>query len=101
MKEYPDHITISVTAEDIAAGKPRWCSSCPIALAMKRTLKDMDPAMKVAVSMNTLTIIGPHDDVNYRTPFSAQAFINAFDSGLPTLPFEFSTHKISFGTASA
>jgi hypothetical protein len=78
-------LKIQVTGEDIANGKPDDCESCPIALAMKRAIPDLD-WIEVDGDAQWGTTDG---GFGTRFPEVAKNFIRAFDSGDPVKPFEF------------
>jgi hypothetical protein len=75
---------VSVTAKDIAAGRPHSINACPIALALQRATGVPDAwagPFKVCV---TSGMDGTHD-----TPLVAQDFIRRIDAGQPVEPFTF------------
>lgn len=72
-------VTVEVTAEDIAKGKPMECLNCPVALACMRAGLD-----DIAVCDSSLD-----SDGSIRTPDVVAEFIHAFDNGKPVHPFTF------------
>jgi hypothetical protein len=107
-------VKINVTEEDIAEGRPFDCKACPIALALRRVIKDnlriqvrdLDvlieiPEKMVRVIDNVVTDVDIHvfgrDLFLHRSelPESAQTFISDYDAGPnsriknPPQPFTF------------
>jgi hypothetical protein len=86
---FPQTITISVTADDIAQGKQRDCRRCPIACAVRRAFPhavvDVDEAdiniWKSGLIAETFR--------EYVLPDEAREFISAFDAGESVKPFTF------------
>ena len=77
-------VRVSVTAEDIAQGKPYVCWGCPVAIAMTRTL-----GYPVAVDewrwfMEEGSVRRLHG-----LPDAVQAFVKAYDQQQPVAPFSF------------
>jgi hypothetical protein len=77
-------LTISVTAEDIAAGHPLACSACPVALAAQRAFGG-----RPVIVDSFLSIRGQEERLSWSLPDSVYAFIKAFDAGRPVQPFSF------------
>lgn len=76
-------ITITVTAADIARGKPGEACACPVYLALARALPHLG-------SMRAGPLyIGLTARVAVDTPTEASDFIARFDNGLPVEPFSF------------
>jgi len=73
---------INVTREDIQKGRRGVCSSCPIALALRRAFS----TDKVDVDSFFLTI----GFSAYMTPLIAVEFMAAFDRGEAVEPISFS-----------
>ena len=80
-------IRIDVTAEHIAKGRRVSCHLCPIARAMKPVV---DGRISIAEE-NVYGILKDRPQIQWsrRLPRRAQAFICAFDDGLPVKPFSF------------
>ncbi len=79
---------IEVTADDIAMGQRGSCCKCPIALAVARALK----LNGMVVDVNGLRVfVGAFGRPRrvYGLPENARAFVDAFDAGRATRPFEF------------
>lgn len=76
-------VTIDVTADDIAKGKPKEPCDCPIAIATDRAFGG-----GVAISCGQ-TLIGINF-VDYSLPVPARRFIRRFDDGENVKPFSFS-----------
>jgi len=75
---------ISVTAQDIAAGRPKSIMACPIALAVQRATGVWDAwagPFKIAVD-------GGHNGT-HTTPAAAEDFMRRLDAGEPVQPFIF------------
>ena len=73
-------LTITVTSDDIANGKPGQATSCPVALG----------AYRAGVAE---ALVGPRE-IRYGRgwvplPRSAIRFVRAFDHGRPVAPFRF------------
>ncbi len=80
-------ITINVTDDDIIAGKPNNCKTCPVALAVMRTIPNI-------VSVFVTDVIGctrkpnlTYTRLSY--PDWVRAIINAFDQTGSMVPFSF------------
>jgi len=104
----PDKITVEVTEEDIALGKPQSSSYCPIARAARRALEPFLSEgelaelragylyLKVPAHWSEPGWIAPGSDtIGYDTPEDAYAFMNKLDSGDDVAPstFTFSRTK--------
>lgn len=74
-------IHVTVTQEDIDAGKPCDGRNCPIARAVKRATGSSD----VIVDGMSIEFYG----AEFTPPDVCDRFISAFDSGEPVEPFEF------------
>lgn len=76
-----EYLTIDVTAEDIATGVIGNCLKCPLALAVKRAVR------------NSISWAGPIDIYDgfdyYATSPDAQRFIDDFDHGCHVEPTVF------------
>lgn len=83
-------LKIVVTQEDIEAGQPGQSGSCPIALAIKRTISD---ASYVEVDQYCYW---EHDGDIFSAsmPNEAQQFINHFDGKMVVFPFEFECEPV-------
>lgn len=77
-------VRIDVTAEDIAHGVRGECDSCPIALAIERTLGVVPLVNRFDVALD-----GCDDDNAIDLPSEATFFIEDFDMGLTPEPFAF------------
>jgi hypothetical protein len=78
-------VTVTVTAEHIAAGVEFDCVRCPVALAMQEALPDADLAnyasgFKVFRGSRATEILFPD---------AVTRFVVAFDAGEPVEPFTF------------
>lgn len=73
-------ITVSVTAEDIAKGKPCSCGHCPVALATQRATGQYVEASGSYVDSETHWA---------EVPASVARFISRFDSQCAGKPFSF------------
>lgn len=73
---------VTVTAEDIANGRPCEPCLCPLAIAIERAT-----GRAVNVETDEVGIIGT--PLAACLPDAAQAFIARFDGVLPVEPFEF------------
>jgi len=76
---------IEVNEKDIEQGWPGVGASCPIALAIKRTL-----GCAASVGDNYIRIA---EHGTYETPAVARSFIYAFDRGADVQPFSFTLTK--------
>lgn len=77
---------VEVTQEDIDKGVPYGVASCPVALALQRTI-----GARVAVDPTAWSLF--HGMKDYPLPGDASVFIRDFDSGKPVAPFRFRTRK--------
>lgn len=77
-------ITITVTSEDIANGKRRYFTACPIALACKRAGLKRIRVLDYAIRYGFSGIEGLKPKV--------KAFVHKFDEGEPVKPFSFCLH---------
>ena len=77
---------VSVTAEHIAAGTPRSCGECPIALALLAAFPD---AIRVDVDTESARLYAPEGRYRAAMPPEAGEFISRFDDELPVEPFTF------------
>jgi hypothetical protein len=77
---------VSVTAEHIAAGIPRDCRECPIAVALLAAFPD---AIRVDVDPEAARLYAPEGHYRAAVPPEATVFIVAFDDELPVEPFAF------------
>lgn len=83
-------IKVTVTAEDIAAGKKRCIGNCPVALALRRVAK---AGKETWAGVDELCI--DKADSGYGThvtPAAVVSFMERFDMGLPVEPFTFTAH---------
>ncbi len=86
---------IVVTQEDIDKGEKLECSSCPIALAMKRVIK----CKSVFVASATATVCwSGFNTETSKLPTRAGLFVRNFDGGMKVKPFVFSvnTKKVKY-----
>ena len=78
----PRTVRVTVTAADIARGRPYTPDACPVALAIERALGTW-----ATVLVNRVyTTVGRHTVVN---PGSVREFVERFDERFPVAPFEF------------
>lgn len=88
----PGRYPFSITAEDIAGGKPRKCMSCPGALAVLRGFPGASFAVVSRAFVDVYTF-GPDRGrpacLTARTPPELLAFMDAFDKRLPVGPLAF------------
>jgi len=78
------NVTISVTQADIDDGRHRDCTSCPLALAVRRALPSL-PGLSVG---NWGIFPDPRRDP-IELPDTARIFVATFDADLPVEPFSF------------
>ena len=79
--------TITVTAEHIARGDRKTCSTCPIALAFDAAIPE---AVNLSVTWGYASVwLDLGKAVTYVLPPAAREFIEHFDGGLPVSPFTF------------
>jgi hypothetical protein len=87
---FPDMIEADITKEDISCGIPDSCSMCPIARSVGRQF----PGATVTVGKHLVVDYNPDDILTrqmdraavYPVPFTAQAFMRAFDAGERVTP---------------
>jgi len=79
-------ITIDVTTEDIAMGKPTNCHACPIYLAVVRAMPHLNRFLLDVTGVSVRYDRGRLASL----PESAQDFISRFDAGQWVRPFSFS-----------
>jgi hypothetical protein len=80
--------TITVTADDIAKGKPCSAGRCPIATALNRSLSD--EYSNTLVGHHFASVLGKRGRwVQIKLPDNASRFVRAFDEGQPVEPFSF------------
>lgn len=83
---------VYVTQDDINKGKPTSMCNCPVARAIKRTIKN---SMKVEVGENQICLISKDKNnlIRLKTPKKVGNFIDKFDSWQTALdeikPFSF------------
>lgn len=75
-------VTIDVTQEDIDAGSPNRCRSCPVARAVHRATGKPH----IVVTRNEILLSGWG---RFPLPAIAAEFISEFDAGRPVSPFSF------------
>lgn len=82
--------TIMVTKRDIELGEPQDCFSCPIARAVRRTLR-VKPAHAIMVEHEEVSILNNDKKVQarYILPRVATRFIIRFDNGKRVSSFSF------------
>lgn len=93
-----DFLTLSVTAADIEAGRPRCATCCPIALAACRALGIPPDWVLVGAAGGGLLSIrrrgtGQYERDRYWLPAPARAFIRAFDNGTRVEPITFTAPR--------
>lgn len=76
---------IKVTKKDIKRGEPTDPYSCPIALAVKRTLK----VKQVCVTLGLVEFLWKDVEIVAPLPIKAETFIDRFDEELEVEPFSF------------
>lgn len=99
----PEEITVTVTADDIAAGIADSCTGCPVALAVRRALPPGAGPVSVAFDVH---VYGQPDDYyrgqdaarggligRYSLPDEARQFIIDFDNGRRVWPFTFQARE--------
>lgn len=80
-------VTVDVTPEDLSNGLPGNCGLCPVALAVRRIVRD-DVAIRV--SMSILSWRWPdYTTGSVDLPWTAENFIKRFDAACEIEPFEF------------
>jgi hypothetical protein len=79
-------VTISVTAEHIAAGEREKCEKCPVALAFLTALPRADRAVVTGFGVS---LYRAGVKTRLRLPDAASDFISAFDNSDPVAPFSF------------
>lgn len=90
---FPEKLALSVTQDDIDRGYRCDCSSCPIALAMRR----LYPNYSVKAKLGYILIIEKDDVlIQYKVPIEAVAFMEDFDDYGPTAvsPRKFEMERI-------
>ena len=95
----PAELVISVTQEDIAAGKPGEACLCPIARAVARLLAadlSEEPAV-VGPSVLLAVMAGDDTTTQYDLPEEAATFIGRFDNGHTVKPFTFTARLAPAG----
>lgn len=75
---------INVTENDIRAGIPEDCHSCPVALALVRQCQ-----CEGAEISDDLTLHFPGLKMEFDLPDTVASFIKAFDKGEDVVPFSF------------
>ncbi len=81
---FPDTVTVEVTEQDIAEGKPCECRACPLALAFGRALGRSDAVVDAwGAYVNTVGL------AKYRMPESAFDFMRTFDDMRSVSPGSF------------
>ena len=83
-------IRLEVTAEDIAAGRRKDPSACPIALALRRSLGSANPwAIEISVGRRLKWIAsapGGNVDIGGDLPRRTLDFVSRWDAGKPVEP---------------
>jgi hypothetical protein len=85
--------TVTVTVEDIGAGRRLSCRHCPVSLALKRFGWESPFVGEAYLSRegtgrkNRFYPASPIE--SYAAPRTVQEFIQAFDAGRPVTPFSF------------
>lgn len=95
-REYPDRLKIRVLSDDIADGEIADCSSCPIALAVRRDYAELmrserEPDFEILEVYGDRLLLG---DECYHLPAYATYFIGLFDRGAHVEPLAFVAWKI-------
>ena len=85
---------IEVTQRDIDFGRKEESTLCPVALAIKRQLVNVD-SVSVGVTHLLYHIQGDEDMTEVLLPPEVKHFVNRFDYGHEVFPFEF---EISIST---
>lgn len=78
---------VRVTERHIRLGQKADPSECPIALAVRDTLR-LESSYCVRVGPDIL-VWGPHGAASYNLPSEGQHFISRFDAGLRVFPTNF------------
>ena len=85
-----ERIKIQVTDKDINNGRKYSTANCPIALAIRRTVKDRQ---KTSWGANIISVtpafISFGDNVDLKVSRSAKRFMNEFDKGGDVKAFNF------------
>ncbi len=90
-------LTVEVTEEDIRYGQRNNCRDCPIARAVRRSLKNYKLAVyelgisvsQEAIRITPITRYPSGIQLLYRTSSEARQFITSFDRGMPVQPTTF------------
>lgn len=94
-------VTVEVTAEDIAKGRPNRCGECPVALALRRATgqklyvndqgewHDDENGGEYSENFVVSTSLDTREHGAPSLPEDAQAFVRRIDAGLPVEPFTF------------
>ncbi len=85
----PSRLTIQVTQEDINQGKQGDCKFCPVALAIQRCLKQLDPegSYRPEVYVSHIAICSDEGFVSYDHKPRVNRFLFHFDTNKPVHPF--------------
>lgn len=84
---YPQTLTVEVTAADIKGGFREQCRSCPIALAASRV------GNRPSVGRLWVHFGDSPNFIRYNLPDVARAFVDAFDAAVPVKPFTFTMER--------
>lgn len=86
--------TVVITADDIKVGRPKQCTLCPGALAVKRAFPEtiyvdvMQEEILIALSVRP-DQKGPYPTERVEAPSILQKFVSDFDNKLPVEPIAF------------
>jgi hypothetical protein len=81
-------VKITVTEEDIKTGEPCSATRCPVALAVRRSLK-VKSVWTVSVATMIYVNLGPGGYYEAVRPPEVHEFASRFDEGFPVEPFSF------------
>jgi hypothetical protein len=102
ISDWPQQITVTVDAADIAMGEPRSWHFCPVASAAARALDIEHDYIHVDVaSIMAYLDDDDHDcdgdrpDAVWDLPQQARDFIFRFDNSQPVAPFTFTTERVT------
>jgi len=91
------NVTVTVTAEHIAAGRREDCERCPIALAVAEVF----PGGPYVDEFACIITAGDGSETEFDLPDEAREFVEAFDNGQPTAPFTFTAELAVLAVAAA
>lgn len=103
VRSWPQRLTVTVTADDIAAGRPLDCHRCPVARAAGRALGIgrggryvLTAGMARIDVLNTDDPYVPEPVAGWTTPPRVREFMEVFDAELcggPVTPFTFTAER--------